>query len=118
MHAIEELSGGQIPFYNGANHLALEALAAGASGWCTAAPNLIGELPARLFDLMAAGRLEEARPLFYQMLPVLRFIVQGGLPTTIKAGLRLQGLEAGDPRKPLLPLAGERLAELRRLIGR
>jgi 4-hydroxy-tetrahydrodipicolinate synthase len=117
MHAIRELSEGTIPFYNGANHLALEALAAGASGWCTAAPNLLGGEPGRLVDLMAAGDLEEARTLFYAMLPLLRFIVQGGLPTTVKAGLRLKGLEAGDPRKPLLPLSGEPLEQLRRLIG-
>lgn len=116
MHAIRELSDGEIPFYNGANHLALEALAAGAAGWCTAAPNLLDQEPGRLFELMVAGKLEEARQLFYRMLPLLRFIVQGGLPTTVKAGLRLKGLEAGDPRKPLLPLSGERLEELRRLI--
>lgn len=117
MHAIREMSEGTIPFYNGANHLALEALAAGASGWCTAAPNLLGGQPGQLIELMAQQRLEEARNLFYRMLPLLRFIVQGGLPTTVKAGLRLQGLEAGDPRKPLLPLSGQPLDELRRLLG-
>jgi 4-hydroxy-tetrahydrodipicolinate synthase len=34
----------QVPFYNGCNPLALEAFAAGAKGWCTAAPNLIPQL--------------------------------------------------------------------------
>jgi len=116
MHAIHEMSGGTIPFYNGANHLALEALAAGAAGWCTAAPNLLGKAPAQLFDYVSAGNLEQARPLFYRLLPILRFIVQGGLPTTVKAGLRLKGLEAGDPRLPLRPLAGERLEELHKLL--
>lgn len=117
MHAIHELSGGTIPFYNGANHLALEALAAGAHGWCTAAPNLLGTRPAELIAHVDAGELEQARALFYKLLPVLRFIVQGGLPTTVKAGLRLQGLEAGDPRRPLLPLSGDRLDELRALLA-
>lgn len=117
MHAIHELSGGTIPFYNGANHLALEALAAGAHGWCTAAPNLLGNGPAKLVALIDAGELDRARTLFYKILPVLRFIVHGGLPTTVKAGLRLQGLEAGDPRRPLLPLSGDRLEELRGLLA-
>lgn len=116
MHAIRELSGGTIRFHNGANHLALEALAAGASGWCTAAPNLLGTAPARLFDLMAAGEIVAARDLFYRLLPVLRFIVVGGLPTTIKAGLALQGHDVGAPRRPLLPLTGPGLEELRRLL--
>ncbi|MBL8657624.1 MAG: dihydrodipicolinate synthase family protein [Altererythrobacter sp.] len=117
MHAIRELSGGTIPFYNGANHLALEALAAGAHGWCTAAPNLLGSGPAELVAHIEAGELEQARTLFYRLLPVLRFIVHGGLPTTVKAGLRLNGLEVGDPRRPLLPLSGERLEELRGLLA-
>ncbi|MEP1230704.1 MAG: dihydrodipicolinate synthase family protein, partial [Litorimonas sp.] len=52
MHAIRILSNGQIPFYNGANHMALEALSAGASGWCTAASNILGDQPAKLFTLI------------------------------------------------------------------
>jgi 4-hydroxy-tetrahydrodipicolinate synthase len=104
MHAIHQLSGGAIPFYNGANHMALEAIAAGASGWCTAAPNLLDDRPARLFDLVQAGDIARARALFYDILPVLRFIVVGGLPTTVKAGLALRGLPAGAPRPPLKPL--------------
>lgn len=112
MHAIRTLSNGEIPFYNGANHLALEALAAGASGWCTAAPNLLDERPHVLFDLMRKGRLSEARDLFYELLPILRFIVVGGLPTTVKAGLRLRGIDAGDPRLPLKPLPDAQRREL------
>jgi 4-hydroxy-tetrahydrodipicolinate synthase len=104
MHAIYKLSNGSIPFYNGANHMALEAIAAGASGWCTAAPNLLDDRPGRLFDLVQAGDIVRARALFYDILPVLRFIVVGGLPTTVKAGLALRGLAAGAPRPPLKPL--------------
>ncbi len=112
MHAIRTLSNGEIPFYNGANHLALEALAAGASGWCTAAPNLLDDRPRILFEHMRKGRLGEARELFYRLLPLLRFIVVGGLPTTVKAGLRLRGLDVGDPRLPLLPLPEAQRHEL------
>lgn len=97
MHAIRTLSDDSIPFYNGANHMTLEALAAGASGWCTAAPNLLGDLPRQLFDLMASGDIAAARTLFYRILPVLQFIVAGGLPTTVKAGLAMRGLEVGAP---------------------
>lgn len=101
MHAIRMLSDDSVPFYNGANHMALEALAAGASGWCTAAPNLLGGRPQQLFSLMQAGDVDAARSLFYQLLPVLQFIVSGGLPTTVKAGLALRGLAVGNPRLPL-----------------
>ncbi len=117
MHAIRTLSGGSIPFYNGANHMTLESLAAGASGWCTAAPNLLGDQPRQLFDLMAAGDIGAARALFYRILPVLQFIVAGGLPTTVKAGLGMRGLEIGAPRLPLQPLPKAGIETLSKLLA-
>lgn len=107
MHTLHQLSNGEIPFYNGSNPLALEAFGAGATGWCTAAPNLIPQLTIDLYEATQAGDLRKARELFYKQLPVLEFILKGGLPTTIKAGLRLKGFEAGVPRSPLQPLTEE-----------
>jgi 4-hydroxy-tetrahydrodipicolinate synthase len=104
MHRIQELSGGEIPFFNGCNPLALEALCAGASGWCTAAPNLIARDNLMLWDCVQQGDLKAARDVFYRQLPLLRFILKGGLPATVKSGLSLQGIDAGVPRLPLLPL--------------
>lgn len=120
MHALYRASNGELPFYNGSNPLALEALCAGASGWCTAAPNLIPQLTLDLFKAVENGALDEARKVFYKQLPVLEFILKGGLPTTIKAGLRIQGFEAGIPRPPLKALSEaetQRLAALLRDIG-
>lgn len=116
MHAIRSTAP-EIPFYNGANHLALEALAAGAWGWCTAAPNLLDEQPALLVNLMRRGDIAGARDLFYHMLPLLKFIVTGGLPATVKAGLALRGLEAGSPRLPLKPLSTAAVEELKSYLA-
>ncbi|TCF98635.1 dihydrodipicolinate synthase family protein [Paraburkholderia strydomiana] len=116
MHMLHRLSNGGIPFYNGSNPLALEAFCAGATGWCTAAPNLIPQLTIDLYQAAQAGALEKARAVFYTQLPVLEFILKGGLPTTIKAGLRLQGLEAGDPRSPLKPLTDAGVNDLQTLL--
>lgn len=116
MHTLMQLSDGRIPFFNGSNPLALEAFAAGAIGWCTAAPNLIPEWPLALYDICAAGDLDRARRVFYAQLPILRFILQGGLPTTIKAGLGLRGFEAGVPRAPLLGLDTQGTQTLQALL--
>jgi 4-hydroxy-tetrahydrodipicolinate synthase len=104
MHRIAQLSDGKIPFFNGSNPLALEAFAAGASGWCTAAPCLIPDLTLQLYQAVTSGHMHMARELFYKQLPLLQFILKGGLPKTIKAGLKLKGLDVGIPRKPVLPL--------------
>ncbi|MFF2659885.1 dihydrodipicolinate synthase family protein [Kitasatospora sp. NPDC058032] len=115
MHRLSQLTDGALPFYNGSNPLALEAFAAGAAGWCTAAPCLIPGPVLELHRAVRAGDLDTAREVFYRQLPVLEFILRGGLPTTVKAGLALLGLDAGAPRRPLLPLdepGTARLAEL------
>ena len=116
MHQLHRRSEGQVPFYNGCNPLALEAFAAGAKGWCTAAPNLIPQLNLDLYEAVLANDLEKARELFYRQLPLLDFILKGGLPATIKAGLRLTGLESGDPRLPVFPLGEPGRVQLQELL--
>jgi len=104
MHKLQLLGEGQVPFYNGCNPLALEAFVAGASGWCTAAANLIPDLNQQLYQAVLAGDLKTARAVFYRQLPLLDFILKGGLPATIKAGLAMTGLEVGEPRRPVFAL--------------
>lgn len=116
MHKLQLLGEGQVPFYNGCNPLALEAFAAGAKGWCTAAPNLIPQLNLDLYAAVLANDLSQARALFYRQLPLLDFILKGGLPATIKAGLRTLGLEVGDPRLPVFPLDDARNEQLQTML--
>ena len=118
MHEIYKLSNGNLPFFNGCNPIALEAFAAGAAGWCTAAPNLIPDETLQLWNAVQKGDLNEARKVFYKQLPILEFILKGGLPSTIKAALKIQGFEVGDPRLPLMPLANEGRQELKQLIDK
>lgn len=116
MHKIFTLSNGSVPFFNGCNHLALEALNAGASGWCTAAPCLIGDQPKQLFDAVQNGDNASAQKLFYQQYHFLEFIVKAGLAAAIKSGLSMRGEYVGNPRKPLLPLAGLALNQLENIL--
>ncbi|QOU06711.1 dihydrodipicolinate synthase family protein [Pseudomonas fluorescens] len=114
MHQLHQRS--DVPFYNGCNPLALEAFTAGAKGWCTAAPNLIPQLNLDLYAAVLANDLGKARELFYRQLPLLEFILKGGLPATIKTGLRLTGLEVGDPRLPVFPLGEAGIEQLKTLM--
>lgn len=116
MHKLHLLGEGQVPFYNGCNPLALEAFVAGATGWCTAAANLIPELNLRLYQAVQAGELEQAKALFYRQLPLLDFILKGGLPATIKAGLEMTGLPVGEPRRPVFGLDARGRDQLKALL--
>ncbi|ORA09394.1 dihydrodipicolinate synthase family protein [Mycobacterium asiaticum] len=117
MQRIAELSDGRLPFYNGSNPLVLDALKVGAAGWCTAAPNLRAQPCIGLYEAVRAGDLEKAQLLYDDLKPLLQFIVAGGLPTTVKAGLELLGVPAGDPRAPLLPLDQRGRHELQELLA-
>ncbi|BBY53869.1 dihydrodipicolinate synthase family protein [Mycobacterium koreense] len=117
MQALADLSDGALPFYNGSNPLVLDALRAGATGWCTAAPNLAAQPCLDLVAAVRAGEQEQAQRLYDGLKPLLEFIVAGGLATTIKAGLEMLGVPAGVPRRPLLPLDEAGRAELKSLIS-
>ena len=116
MHKLQQLGEGQVPFYNGCNPLALEAFVAGAAGWCTAAANLIPALNQQLYQAVLGNDLAAARALFYRQLPLLEFILKGGLPATVKAGLGLTGLAVGEPRKPVFGLDAAGRERLRGLL--
>ncbi|AXQ48000.1 dihydrodipicolinate synthase family protein [Pseudomonas vlassakiae] len=118
MHKLHLLGEGQVPFYNGCNPLALEAFVAGAKGWCTAAPNLIPALNQGLYQAVLKGDLAQARALFYRQLPLLDFILKGGLPATIKAGLEMTGLSVGEPRRPVFGLDAPGKATLAALLAK
>ncbi|GGV21361.1 dihydrodipicolinate synthase family protein [Streptomyces spectabilis] len=117
MHRLHELTDGRLPFFNGSNPLALEAFAAGATGWCTAAPCLFPAEILAFYETVRAGDLADARKQFYRLLPPLRFLMANGLPTAVKAGLALQGLDVGEPRRPLLPLEESRVRQLEALLA-
>jgi len=116
MHYLKKELGDNAAFYNGSNPLAMAAFAAGASGWCTAAPNLIPELNIALYNAIQKNDLQEAQKLFYQQVNLLRFIVEKGLPRAIKAGLHIQGVEGGHLRKPLQPLTEPEIRELSSIL--
>lgn len=116
MHYLKRELGDDIAFYNGSNPLALAAFSAGATGWCTAAPNLIPELNIALYDAIQKNDLQEAQKAFYKQLNLLKFIVNKGLPRAIKAGLEIQGIESGFLRSPLKPLTENEIEEFKLIL--
>ncbi|GGX34387.1 dihydrodipicolinate synthase family protein [Aquimarina muelleri] len=116
MQYLRKELGEDVAFYNGSNPLALAAFAAGAKGWCTAAPNLIPELNNNLYKAIINNNLNEAQSFFYRQFKLLKFIVDTGLPRSIKAGLNVLGQDGGNLRSPLRPLNEKEFNTLRTLI--
>jgi 4-hydroxy-tetrahydrodipicolinate synthase len=118
LHRLVQLAGDDVAFFNGSNPLALDAFVAGASGWCTAAANLIPELNLSLYQaVVEENDLKLALDVFHRQLPLLQFIVAEGLPRSVRAGLEMLGVHAGHLRQPLLDLSVEKSQTLKSILG-
>jgi 4-hydroxy-tetrahydrodipicolinate synthase len=117
MHYLRKELGEEVAFYNGSNPLALAAFAAGAKGWCTAAPNLIPELNIELYNAVQNNDLETAQNLFYKQIDLLKFIVAKGLPRAVRSGLNILGENGGQLRSPLKPLTKLETSELKEILS-
>ncbi|MBW3521392.1 dihydrodipicolinate synthase family protein [Chryseobacterium sp. NKUCC03_KSP] len=117
MHYLRKELGEEVAFYNGSNPLALAAFAAGAKGWCTAAPNLIPELNIELYNAVQNNDLETAQNLFYKQVDLLKFIVAKGLPRAVRSGLNILGENGGQLRSPLKPLTTVETSELKEILS-
>lgn len=118
MHYLKKELGEKVDFFNGSNPLALGAFVAGATGWCTAAPNLIPTLNIALYQAIKQQDLKTAQQLFYQQVDLLTFIVEKGLPRAVQAGLELLGEDGGHLRSPLQPLTQAEKKELKHLLDK
>jgi 4-hydroxy-tetrahydrodipicolinate synthase len=117
LHRLVQVAGPDVAFFNGSNPLALDAFIAGATGWCTAAPNLIPQLNLDLYDAIQRKDLPAALAVFRRQLPLLQFIVAGGLPRTVAAGLEVLGIDPGPQRPPLGELPGSDKDKLAKILN-
>ncbi|MGC4084170.1 MAG: dihydrodipicolinate synthase family protein [Vicinamibacterales bacterium] len=92
------------------------ALCAGVTGGILALGALLPDACVRLQTLVRDGKLDEARALQRQMLPLARLISTGyGVPG-LKAALRLSGIDTGWPRPPLTPAPDAAVDALRHAL--
>ncbi len=94
--------GERMTVFCGSDTLALESLVAGATGWVGGIANVLPEEHRYLYELVVDGRLDEARELYYRLMPLLQLFEGGGHYTQlVKAGCGIRGLDVGPPRAPL-----------------
>ncbi|MXY15715.1 MAG: dihydrodipicolinate synthase family protein [Acidobacteria bacterium] len=92
------------------------SLVSGAAGGILALASAVPDLCVHLFDLVAAGRLEEARRLQRRLTPLARLLtLVHGVPG-LKAALEIAGYAGGAPRPPLQPAGPTAVAEIRQAL--
>lgn len=108
--AIRRCCGDKLTLFVGADHVMFESFLMGAEGWVAGSANLIPGLCVRLYNLVRNGCLDEARALYFRMLPLGEMLeLEGKFVQYLKAGAEILGRPLGPPRRPLLlPLEGDR----------
>ena len=92
------------------------SLVSGAAGGILALAAAVPDLCVQLFDLVAAGRLAEARGLQRRLTPLARLLTRVHGVAGLKAALDVTGYAGGAPRPPLLPAGPAAVAEIRRAL--
>lgn len=87
----------------GDDPLLFPALCGGAHGAISASAHLRTDLYVQLFELVRAQRLEAARTLAAQLLPMMCLLFSEPNPAPLKAALSLQGMLRDELRLPLVP---------------
>lgn len=92
------------------------SLLVGATGGVVAIANVMPDLCVRLYELARTGQHAEALSLQRALAPLAAAVTTGfGVPG-LKAAMALAGYEAGQPRRPLVPLEGDGLRAIRLLF--
>jgi 4-hydroxy-tetrahydrodipicolinate synthase len=99
--------------FNGGDPTAFFALLAGCQGCVWGAPNAMPRESVDLYNLVAAGKLVEARQLWKRMFPANLFFWTHVYNASVKAATNLSGRKVGPCRKPVLPLSDAEMTELK-----
>ncbi len=115
---IEETRRAGIDFhvYSGEDAVTFMILCLGGAGCIAAVGHILGKEFGRMCQLVWEGKLEEARDLHYQVLPLVRALFCEPNPTAIKQALNWMGVKVGGVRLPLVGMTEKGKETLRRAM--
>jgi 1-pyrroline-4-hydroxy-2-carboxylate deaminase len=113
---IVNMCGDRYKILTGVDNLGLEALLMGADGWVSGVSIAFPEENQRIYDLVRAGRITEAREIYRWFRPLLDLDVSTALVQQIKLA---EGIAIGSTeyvRNPRKPLVGEHRARVEKIV--
>ncbi len=102
--------------YSGIELLCFPILAIGGAGYVSATGNLMPGKVASLYDLVTAGKWQEAQDLHYELMALNDAIFIEINPVPVKTALGLMGKISPEVRLPLAPLSPANLEKLRMIL--
>ena len=107
---------GRIGVFAASSHITTAVMLIGGRGWLAGPSCLIPHQSVRLFELCDARKWEEAMALQRELWAVNQVFARFNLAGAVKAGLKLQGFDCGDPAPPQQPLSPEQIQAVKTVL--
>lgn len=107
----------ELKIWNGFDETMVAGLALGAQGSIGSTFNCMLPHYRKIYDAFLAGQIDEARQMQHKANNIMAAFCKVGLIAAVKYVLATQGIAAGDPRAPLLPLSDEAKAYVDKAIA-
>ena len=117
MSKIKALCGDRVALLSGDDALTLPVLAIGGTGVISVVANLLPGKIARMVSAFQKGRLEEARKIHYELVPLTKVLFIETNPIPVKTAMGLMGMiEESTLRLPMCPMSDANLAKLKEVL--
>jgi 4-hydroxy-tetrahydrodipicolinate synthase len=109
---------GRIGVFAASSHITTAVMLIGGRGWLAGPSCLIPSQSVRLFELCEAGQWDAAMGLQKELWAVNQVFARFNLAGAVKASLKLQGFDCGDPAPPQAPLTADQVETVRNVLKR
>jgi 4-hydroxy-tetrahydrodipicolinate synthase len=116
MAEIIGLVGDKITLLSGDDNLTLPVLAIGGKGVISVVANIEPEDTSNMIIEWEKGNIEEAKRLYYKLLPLCQAMFYETNPVPVKTSLALMGKVGDEMRLPLAPLSQANLEKLKKAL--
>ncbi len=113
---IRRLCGEEFDILSGDDSLTLPLMSLGGRGVISVAANVAPAVVSDMVSALLIGDFERGRELHYDLLPLFRALFIETNPIPVKTAASILGLCSDEMRLPMIPLAGENLEALRRVM--
>jgi len=117
MADIVRLAGDNITLLSGDDNLTLPVLSIGGAGVVSVAANIVPRDTADLVKVWEEGKIDEAKGLFYKLLPLCQAMFFETNPIPVKTSLALMGKIGDEMRLPLYAMAPANLEKLKKALS-
>ena len=117
MLRVEQLIAQGAAVFNGCDYLNFYSLVAGGPGVFSGSGNAIGAELVQLYDLVKAGKINEAAALWPRLRSLSMLLWEEPFNPVAKAASNLSGRNVGECRRPVPPLNAEQMAKVKAAYG-